>query len=175
MYSVNRHGQSHTDTFNVCGVHSYVNGITFTTIIEEKVYRHNCYVITLKKTVMELCQYRDFKVIGSGRDLDRGVTKKKEREKVFYLFMLEIGFLGPLGTQCHTHTATQLNITFFFNENITYLLISLASLLLIFHTSIVLSLRSLFKSIIDQEIIPFKSPFTYRTATLTHCHLVKIK
>ena len=107
----------------------------------------NIILILITYCLKRCAVYRDFKVIGSGRDLDKGVTKKKERGKVFFLCLcLRLGFLGPLGTQCHTHTV---EYYIFFYQNITLFFFSLASLLLIFRTYIVLSLRSLFESIID--------------------------
>ena len=79
----------------------------------------NIILILITYCLKRCAVYRDFKVIGSGRDLDKGVTKKKERGKVFFFCLcLRLGFLGPLGTQCHTHTVEYYNF-FFFNQNIT--------------------------------------------------------
>ena len=57
----------------------------------------NIILILITYCLKRCAVYRDFKVIRSGRDLDRGVTKRKERGKVFYLFMFEIRFFGTSG------------------------------------------------------------------------------
>ena len=65
----------------------------------------NIILILITYCLKRCAVYRDFKVIGSGRDLDKGVTKKKERGKVFYLFMFEIRFFGTSGdSMSHSHS-----------------------------------------------------------------------